>query len=125
MRTSFGPNRSSSLRIRESSTKEPDLGQIGEGSDCLALVVDRVPPAGPPSPSGKGKSKVSKIMYPGDSDYLRVVVQNVEAVGPSRIEPSFGKAFTTRYRPPYGVHVWCPDSLTSYILQVPKIVCFF
>ena len=103
MRTSFGPNRSSSLRIRESSTEEPDLGQIGEGSSLPALVVDRVLPTGPPSSSGKGTSKVSEIRYPGGSGYLRAAVQNAEAVGPSRIEPSFGKAFATRFRSP----LWC------------------
>ena len=73
MRTSSGPNRPSGLRIKGSSTEEHDSGHIGEGSGRLALVVDHVPPAGPPSPS--------------------------------RIEPSFGKAFATRYRPPFGVHV--------------------
>ena len=46
-------------------------------------------------------------------------------MGPSWIEPSFGKTFTTRYRPLFGVHVWCPDFLTSYLVQVPKMVCFF
>ena len=30
-----------------------------------------------------------------------------------------------RYRPPFGVQVWSPDILTSYVIQVPKIVCFF
>ena len=125
MRISSGPNRSSGLRIGGSSTEEPDLGKIGEGSNHPAFVVDRVPPAGPHSPFGKGKRKVSEIRYPSGSDYLRAFVQNTEAVGPSRIEPSFGKAFATRCRPPFGVHVWCPDSLTYYIIQVPKMVCFF
>ena len=74
MRTSSRPNRFTGLRIKGSSTKEPDLGQIGEGYGCLALVVDRVPPTGPPSPSGKGKSKVREIRYPGGSDYLRATV---------------------------------------------------
>ena len=74
MRTSFGPNRFSSLRIGGSSTEEPDLGQIGEGSGRSALVVDCVPSAGPPSPSVKGKSKVREIRYPGGSDYLRATV---------------------------------------------------
>ena len=108
MRTSFGPNCSSGLHIGGSSIEEPDLGQIGEGSGRPALVVDSVPLAGPPSPSGKGKSKVSKIRNPGGSNYLRAVVQNAEAVGPSRIKPSFGKAFATRYRSPFGVHVGAP-----------------
>ena len=46
-------------------------------------------------------------------------------MGPSRIKPFFGKTFSTRYRPPFGVHVWCPDFLTSYIVQVLKMVFFF
>ena len=80
-----------------------------KGSGRLALFVDCVPSAGPPSPFGKGKSKVSEIKYPGGSNYLRAAMQNAEAVGPSRIEPSFGKTFTTRYRQLFSVHVWCPD----------------
>ena len=51
--------------------------------------------------------------------------QNAEVVGPSRIKPSFGQNFASRYRPPFGVRVWCPDFLTFYIVQVPKMVCFF
>ena len=125
MRTSSRPNCSSSLRIGGSSAEEPDLEHTGERFGRPAIVVDRVPSAGPIFPSGKGKSKVSEIGYPGGSDYLRAAVQNVEAGGSSRIEPSFGKTFTARYRTPFGVHVWCPDFLTSYIVQVPKIVCFF
>ena len=125
MCTSFGPNCSFGMRRGGSCTEGPDLGQIGEGSGRPALVVDRVPPTRPPSQFGKGKSKVGEIKYPGGSDYLRATVQNAEAVGLSRIDPSFGKAFATRYRPPFGVYVWCPDSLTSYIVQVPKMVCFF
>ena len=125
MRTSSGPNRSSGLRIGESSTEESDLGQIGEGSGRPALVVDHDPLVGPLSSSGRGKSKVREIRYHGDSDYLRAVVQKAKTMGPSRIEPSFGKDFAAHYRPPFGVHVWCPDCLTSYIVQVPKLVCFF
>ena len=56
---------------------------------------------------------------------MRAAVQNAEVVGPSRIEPFFGKTFAARYRPPFGVHVWCPNFVTSYIVQVPKMVCFF
>ena len=116
MRTSSRPNRSSGLCIGGSSAEEPDLGQTGEGFGRPAIVVDHVPSTRPLFPSGKGKSKVSEIESPSGSDHLRAAVQNVEAVGPSRIEPSFGKTFATRYRPPFGVHVWCPDFLTSYIV---------
>ena len=31
----------------------------------------------------------------------------------------------TRYRPLFGIQVWCPDVLTTYVIQVPKMVCFF
>ena len=51
-------------------------------------------------------------------------MQNAEVVGPSRVKPSFGHYFASRYRPPFGVRVWCHDFLTSYIVQVPKMVCF-
>ena len=116
MRTSLGLSRPPVLRIRGSSTEEPDLGQTGEGSGHPSIVVDQVPLAGPPSLSGKGKSKVYEIRYPGGSNYLRFAVQNAEAVGPNRIEPFFGETFAACYRPPFGVHVWCPDFLTSYIV---------
>ena len=96
-----------------------------KGPTVQPLLSTMFPPTRPPSPFGKGKNKVNKIRYPGGSDYLRAAMQNAEAVGPNRIKTSFGKAFATRYRPPFGVHVWCPDCLTSYIVQVPKMVCFF
>ena len=116
---------SSGLCIGGSSSEGSNLGQIGGGSDRPTIVVDRVLLTGPPSPYDKGKGKVSEIRYPGSSAYLRAAVQNAEAVGPSRVEPSFRHNFAPRYRPAFGVWVWCPDFLTSYIVQVPKMVCFF
>ena len=59
------------------------------------------------------------------SEYLKSAVQNALAVGPSRVEPLYGETFVRRYRPPFGVQVWSPDILTSYVVQVPKMVCFF
>ena len=97
MRTSFG------LNIGGSSIEGLDLGQIGGGSGRLAIVVDRVPLTGPPSPHGKGKGKISEIKYLCGSAYLRAAVQNAEAIGPSRVEPSFGHNFASCYRPPFGV----------------------
>ena len=41
------------------------------------------------------------------------------------VEPLFGEVFARRYRPPFGVLIWSPDVLTSYVIQVPKMVCFF
>ena len=89
MRTSSRSSRPSGLRIEGSSTEGSNLGQIGRGSSRPAIVVYRVPSAGPPSPHGKEKGKVNEIRYPGDSAYLRAVVQNAEVMGPSRIEPFF------------------------------------
>ena len=44
---------------------------------------------------------------------------------PSKVGPLYGTAFARRYRPPFGVRVWSPDVLTSYVVSVPKMVCFF
>ena len=41
------------------------------------------------------------------------------------VEPSFAKTFATHYGPSSGVRIWCPDLLTSYVVLVPKTVCFF
>ena len=46
-------------------------------------------------------------------------------MGPSKVGPSYGATFARRYRPPFGVRVWSPDVLTSYVVSVPKMVCFF
>ena len=46
-------------------------------------------------------------------------------MGPNRVEPLYGEIFAARYRPPFGVQVWCPDVLTTYAFEVPKMVCFF
>ena len=125
MRTSSRPSCPFGLCIGGSSTEGSDLWQIEGGSGRPAIVIDRVPLASFPSPHGKVKGKVSENKYPGGSTYLRAVVQNAKAVGPSRVEPSFGHNFASRYRPPFGVRIWCPNILTSYIVQLPKMVCFF
>ena len=61
----------------------------------------------------------------GVTKYLRAAMRYVDAVGASRVEPSFAKTFATRYGPPSGVQIWCLDLLTSYVVPVPKMVCFF
>ena len=73
----------------------------------------------------KGKGKIDEIKYPGGSEYLKSVVQNALAVGPSKVGPLYGATFARRYRPPFGVRVWSHDVLTSYVVPVPKMVCFF
>ena len=45
-------------------------------------------------------------------------------MGPSKVGPSYGATFSRCYRPPFGVRVWSPDVLTSYVVSVPKMVCF-
>ena len=76
-------------------------------------------------PPGKGKEKISEIRYPCGSEYLRASVRYVDVVGLSRVEPSFAKTFATCYEPPFGVRIWCPDLITSYVVPVPKMICFF
>ena len=125
MRASFGPNCSSGLRIEGRPIEESESRRTDGGSGNLAAVVDRAPPTGHPSPPGKGKGEISEIKYLSSSEYLRVAVKYVDAVGPNRVEPLYEKTFVTRYRPLLGVQVWCLDLLTSYIVQVPKMVCFF
>ena len=125
MRTSYKPNRPSGLRIGGRPTEESESRRIGGGSGSLAVVVDRAPPACHPSSPSKGKGKVSEISYPSGFEYLRAAVKYADVVGPSRVEPLYEKTLITRYRPPLDVQVWCPDLLTSYIVQVPKMVCFF
>ena len=119
---SMGLNRSSVLHIGSNSTKASGSGRTGGESDSLTVVVYRVAPGEPPSPLDKGKGKISEIRYPSSSEYLRAAIQNVEAVGPNRVESSYGEIFAARYGPPFGVQVWCPDVLTSYVIQVPKMV---
>ena len=46
-------------------------------------------------------------------------------MGPSKVDPLYGATFVRCYRPPFGVRVWSPDVLTSYMVFVPKMVCFF
>ena len=56
---------------------------------------------------------------------MRAAIQNDETMGPSRVKPLYGEIFAARYGPPFGIQVWCPDVLTTYVVQVPKMVCFF
>ena len=121
----MGPSRSSSLRIGGDSSAVSGSGRTGGESNRLAVVVLRDALGEPPSPLGKGKDKIDEIKYPMGSEYLRSAVQNALAVGPSRVEPLYGEVFARRYRPPFGCQVWSPNVSTSYVVQVPKMVCFF
>ena len=121
----MGPGRSSSLRIGGDSSVVTSSGRTGGSSDRSAGVELRDAPGAPPFPLDKGKGRVDLIKYPRGSEYLKSSVQHALIVGPSKVSPSYGATFSRRYRPPFGVRVWSPDVLTSYVVFVPKMVCFF
>ena len=121
----MGPGRSSSLRIGGDSLAVVVSGRDGGASNHSVGVVLRDAPREPPFPLNEGKGRIYLIKYPGESEYLRSSVKNALAVGPSKVGPLNGATFARRYRPPFGVRVWSPDILTSYVVLVPKMVCFF
>ena len=121
----MGPSRSSVLRIGSNPVEASSSGRTDGGYDILAMVVHRAAPGERPFPLDKGKDKLNEIRLPSGSEYLRAAIQNAEVMGPSRIEPSYGEIFVARYGAPFGVQVWCLDMLTTYIVEVPKMVCFF
>ena len=125
MHTYFGPNRSSGLHIGGRPAEESKSRRTDGGSGSLVAVVDRAPLADHPPSSSKGKGNISEIRYPSGSEYLKVVVKYADVMGPRRVKTLYEKTFVTRYKPPLGVQVWCPNILTPYIVQVPKMVCFF
>ena len=112
----MGPGRSSSLRIGGDSSVDADSGRTGGASDRLAGVDLRDAPGEPPFPLNKGKGRIDEIKYLGGSEYLKSAVKNALAVGPSKVGPLYGATFTRRFRPPFGVRVWSPDVLTSYVV---------
>ena len=100
-------------------------GWTGGAFDRSAGVDLRDIPGEPPFPLNKGKGRIDEIKYPGGWEYLKSAVQNALAVGPSKVRLLYGATFAKCYRPPFGVRVWSPDVLTSYVISVPKMVCFF
>ena len=125
MCASSGSSRSVGLRIEGRSVEDFELAQPGSEIGSPAVVVVGVLLMGYLPPPGQCKEKISEIRYPCGSEYLRATVRYADAVGPSRVEPSFAKTFATHYGPPSGVRIWCPNLLTSYVVPVPKIVYFF
>ena len=121
----MGPGRSSVLRIGNNPVEASSSGRTDGGNNSLAVVVHRAAPGEPPFPLDKGKEKINEIWYPSGSEYLRAAIQNAEAVGPNRVEPLYDEIFTARYGLPFRIQVWCLDVLTTYVVQVPKMVCFF
>ena len=125
MCASFGSSHSVGLHIGGRLVEGTKSEQVGGGSGGLPVAAVRAPLVGHPFLLGKGKERIREIRYPIGSKYLRAAVRCSDAVGPSRVEPSYAEIFATRYRPLVGIHVWRPDSLTSYVVHVPKMVCFF
>ena len=121
----MGLGRSSSLRIGGDSSAVAGSGRTGGVFDRSAGVELRDAPGVPPFPLDKGKGRIDLIKYPRGSEYLKSAVQHALVVGPSKVGPSYGATFVRRYRPPFGIRVWSPDVLTSYVVSVPKMVCFF
>ena len=121
----MGPGHSFVLRIGSNPAEASSSGRTGGESDIFAMVVHRVALGELPFPLDKGKGKINEIRYPSSSEYLRAAIQNAEVVGPNRIEPLYGEIFTARYGPSFGIQDWCLGVLTIYIVQVPKMVCFF
>ena len=121
----MGPGCSSSLCIGGDSSTVARFGRTGGASGCSARVELRDDPGAPPFPLDKGKEKVDLIKYPRGSEYLKSAVQHALTLEPSKVGPSYGATFSRRYRPPFGVRVWSLDVLTSYVVFVPKMVCFF
>ena len=117
--------RSSSFRIGGDSSVVSDSGSTSGASDRLFGVAFRDVPREPPLPLDKGKGRIDEIKYPVGLEYLKSAVQNALGLGPSKVEPLYGETSARRYRPPFGVQVWSPDILTSYVVQVLKMVCFF
>ena len=84
------------LRIKGRPAEDSKSGQPGGGLGSPTIVVTGVLQVGYLPPPGKGKEKISEIRYSYSSEYLRVAVRYTDAMGPSRVEPSFAKTFTTR-----------------------------
>ena len=125
MCASSGSSRSAGLHIGCRPAERSESEQVGGGSGGLPIATVRTPLVGHPPLPGKGKERIREIRCPTESEYLRAAVRCSDVVGPSRVEPSYAKIFAMRYRPPVGIHVWHPDFLTSYVVHVPKMVCFF
>ena len=118
-------SRSTGLHIGGRPAEGFESEQVGSGSGGLPIAVVRAPLVGHPPLPGKGKERISEIRYLTGSEYLRATVRCSDAVGSSQAEPSYAEIFATRYSPPVGIHVWRPKFLTSYVVHVPKMVCFF
>ena len=116
LHTSMGPGCSSVLRIGSNPAEASSSRRIDKGNDSLAMVIHRATPREPHFLLDKSKGKITEIRYPSGSEYLRSAIQNAEAVGLSRVKPLYGEIFAAWYGPPFGIQVWCPGLLTTYVV---------
>ena len=86
----MGPGSSSSLHIGGDSSVAAGSGWTGGASDRSARVDLRDAPGEPLFPLNKGKERIDEIKYPEGIEYLKSVVQNALAVGPSKVGPLHG-----------------------------------
>ena len=86
----MGPGRYSSLLIGGDSSAFVGSGRTGGSFDRSAGVDLQDAPREPPFPLNKGKGRIDQIKYPEGSEYLRSVVQNALAMGPSKVGPLYG-----------------------------------
>ena len=121
----MGLGHPSSLRIGGDSSVAACSGRTGGASDRSTGVDLRDALWVPLFPLDKGKRRVDQIKYHGGSEYLQSALQDALAMGPSKVSPLYGATFARRYRAPFGVRVWSPNVLTSYVVFVHKMVCFF
>ena len=91
------------------SAVTPQLLPVQGGLVALPIarleLIFETPRGSPSFPLNKGKGRIDEIKYLGGSKCLKFAVQNALAVGPSKVEPSYGATFARRYRPPFGVRV--------------------
>ena len=81
----MGLDRSSIMRIGSNLAETSSLGWTDGGNDNLAVVVHWAALGEPPFPLDKGKGKLNEIRFPSGCEYLRVFIQNAEAVGPNQV----------------------------------------
>ena len=100
MRASSGSSRSIGLHIEGRSAEDSESGRLsGELGSPIAVVAGVLPIGCLPPPARLAKN-IRAI--PVDLKNIRAAVRYADAMGPSRVEPSFAKTFATRYGPPYG-----------------------
>ena len=105
MRAFSRSSRSTGLHIGSRLAEGSESERVGGGSSGFPVAAVKAPLVGPPPLPGKGKEVICEIRYPTGSEYLRAAVRCLDAVGHSRVEPSYEEIFVTRYRPPVSIHV--------------------